>query len=228
MNATRRRLLLWSAPLAVLVIILMLKSISVGILGDSAGRHFEKGDADGLRTDVSALGVLNILEPEKARFADGDLAVLEGRLDDADERFSAALAGTEAGASCPVRINLALVRETLGDRAAGVFDAETAARHYRSALDAVRQAPDGCFAGNADPDPDRRLVRASAATRLEDKLSALATSPPPPQPPAITAPSAPAPVGAPAPAEQNPALRLDPGAGDPLERLQQILRDARG
>ncbi len=101
MNATRRRLLLWSAPLAVLVIILMLKSISVGMLGDSAGRHFEGGCRRAAHGRIGARGAEHPGAGEGTFLADGDLAVLEGRLDDADERFSAALAGTEAGASCP-------------------------------------------------------------------------------------------------------------------------------
>ncbi|MBI3228601.1 MAG: hypothetical protein HYZ39_26465 [Mycolicibacterium cosmeticum] len=225
----RRRLLLWSAPVVVLIVLLMVKAVSVVVLGNSAERHFAEGNQEGLRTDVAGLGVLNVLEPANAPFADGALAVLGGRLDAADDRFSAALDGTDAAASCPVRVNLELVRETLGDRAAGIFDPDSAARQYRSALEAVREAPSGCFAGNADPDPGRRAVLDGAAARLEDKLRVLATlpPPPPPPPPAVAAP-APAPIVGTSPTEQEPARQLDPGAGDPVERLQQILRDARG
>lgn len=224
----RRRLLSWSAPVAALIVVLMLKALSVVVFGDAAAKDFAAGAPAALRTDVRALGILNVVEPAKQPFAEGALAVLEGRLPDAQARFSAALAGTDAPASCPVRVNLELVRETLGDEAAGVFDADTAARQYRAALDVVRQAPRGCFAGNDDPDPGRRAVRDGAAARLEDKVAAVAAvppAPPAPPPPGGTAP-APAPAGGSAPA--NPSLRLDPGTGDPLERLQQILQDARG
>ena len=225
----RRRLLIWSAPVVVLIVLLMVKAVSVVILGHSAERHFAEGDQDGLRADVAGLGVLNVLEPANAQFADGTLAVLGGRLEAAADRFSAALAGTDAAASCPVRVNLELVRETLGDRAAGIFDADTAARQYRSALDAARDAPRGCFAGNADPDPARSAILDGAAARLEAKLRALTTlpPPPPPPPPAVTVP-VPPPIAGTSPTEPDPGRRLDPATGDPLERLQQILRDARG
>ncbi len=224
----RRRLLVWSAPVVVLIVLLMVKAVSVVVLGHSAERHFAEGDQQGLRTDVAALGVLNVLEPAKAEFAKGALAVLDGRLDAAEDSFSAALAGTDGAASCPVRVNLELVRETLGDRAAGIFDANTAARQYSNALDVVRDAPAGCFAGNADPDSGRRAVLDGAAARLQDKLRTLATLPPPPPPPPVAAAPAPTPIIGPSPTEPDPGRRLDPGAGDPLERLQQILRDAQG
>lgn len=229
MRGTRRRLLLWSAPVAVLVVVLMVKALSVVIAGDSAVRNFAAERADALRTDIAVLGVLNILQPARVHAAEGGLAVLEDRLDDADEHFAAALGRAGHASSCPVRVDLELVRETLGDRAAGAFDAETAARHYRGALEVVRQAPDRCFAGNADPDADRRAIRESAAARLEDKLRAVAAvpPPPPPPPPAATAP-VPVPVDGTAPTERDPGRRLNPGIGDPLDRLQQILGDARG
>lgn len=226
---TRKRLLLWSAPIAALVVLFTVKALSVVIAGDSAVRNFAEGRADALRTDVAVLGVLNILEPARADVAGGALAVLQDRLDDADAHFAAALVRTPDESSCPVRVDLELVRETLGDRAAGRFDADTAARHYRDALEVVRQAPDRCFGGNADPDADRRAVRDSAAARLEDKLRGVAAvPPPPPPPPAATGPVPPPPVGVTAPTERDPGRRLHPGAGDPLDRLQQILQDAHG
>ncbi|GAS93957.1 uncharacterized protein RMCC_0923 [Mycolicibacterium canariasense] len=228
MTGTRRKLLLWSAPVAVALALFMVKALSVVIVGDSAARDFAAGRPDALRADAAVLGALNIVEPARAHVADGALAVLEDRLDDADAGFAAALVRTTTESSCPVRVDLELVRETLGDRAAGRFDAESAARYYRGALEVVRQAPQRCFAGNADPDADRRAIRDTAATRLEDKLRAVAAVPPPPPPPPAAGAPAPTPVGGAAPTERDPGRQLHPGTGDPLERLQQILQDARG
>lgn len=228
MTGTRRKLLLWSAPVAAVLVLVIVKALSVVIAGDSAARNFAAGRLDALRTDVAVLGTLNIVEPARAQVAAGGLAVLEDRLDDADVAFASALGHTASESSCPVRIDLELVRETLGDRAADRFDAAAAARHYGDALQVVRQAPERCFAGNADPDDDRRAIRESAAARLADKLRAVAAVPPPPPPPPAVGVPVPAPAGGAAPTEQDPGRQLHPGAGDPLERLRQILQDADG
>ncbi|MDT5190951.1 MAG: hypothetical protein QOI28_3202 [Mycobacterium sp.] len=224
----RRRLLVFSAPVAVLLVVALLKLCSVVITGGSAASDFARRDAGALRTEVATLNVLNVVEPAKAFFAAGDLAVLDGRLEDADTQFSEALARSGPAESCAVRVNLELVRETLGDKAAGVLDVEAAVARYQSALSVVTGAPNGCFEGNADPDPERRVVRDEAAARLNDKIDAARVAPPPPPPPVAEPPPPPPPppsVGS-EPGEPDTQLRLNPGAGDPLERLQQILRDA--
>jgi hypothetical protein len=224
----RRRLLVFSAPIAVLMVVALLKMCSVVIAGGLAASDFAQKDTGALRTDVAALNVLNVVEPAKAYFAAGDLAVLDGRLEDADKQFSQALTHTGPADSCDTRVNLELVRETLGDKAAGVLDVETAVARYRDALTAVNDAPAGCFAGNADPDQERRIIREEAAARLNGKIDDLAVAPPPLPPPAAAPPPPPPPppAGESAPDERDPRLRLNPDSGDPLQRLQQILRDA--
>ncbi|WP_237159198.1 hypothetical protein [Mycolicibacterium rhodesiae] len=246
----RRRLLLWSAPVVLLAVVAAVKMISVVVVGNSAVSHFHRGDGAALHADASTLGVLNVIEPAKAPFARGSAAVLEGRLAEADTEFSRALAG---GQSCAVRVNLELVRETQGDVAAAAGRTAAAGERYRSALSLVAEAPAGCFAGNDDPQPDRRTVRADADARLTAKIAALESVPPPPaRPDAAPPPPPPPPAGA-APADSDtppPALgpsgqglsdiapdRLpSPGApsspphqlggGDPLDRLRQLLSDA--
>jgi hypothetical protein len=189
----RRRLLVFSAPVAVLMVVVLLKLCSVVIAGGLAPTDFAQKDTGALRTDVAALDVLNVIEPAKAFFAAGNLAVLDGRLEEADEQFSEALARTTPEESCATRVNLELVRETLGDKAAGVLDVETAVARYRDALAAVNDAPSGCFEGNADPDQERRVVRDQASARLNGKIDDLAAAPPPPPPPAEIPPPPPPP-----------------------------------
>ena len=180
-----------------------------------------------MRGDVAALNVANVVEPEKAYFAAGTLAVLGDRLDDADMQFSAALAHTDHARSCPARINLELVRETLGDRAARALDTDSAVARYRSALAAVEQAPSGCFTGSTDSDEQRRTLLDDAATRLNGKIDAARVAPAAPPPPVGVPPPPPSPPSV-ASARDQPdgQLRLNPGGTDPLQRLQQILRDA--
>lgn len=224
----RRRLLVFSAPVVLVVVVMIIKAVSVVIAGQAASSAYADRDTAALRSAVGTLTVLNIGEPGKTAFAAGSLAVLDNRLEDADRQFTESLARTDAGESCPVRVNLELVRETLGDRAAGRLDGRTAVAEYLSARTIVEQAPPGCFAGNTDPDPQRRAVRNDAIPRLDAKLAAAQVAPPPPPPPpGGAAPPPPPPPGPGAvPVDPDTALRLNPGSAPPLDRLQQILRDA--
>ncbi len=204
------------------------KLISVVVAGNSAVAHFADGETAGLRDDVAAMSVLNVIESAKAPFAAGTLAVLDGRLEDADARFSEALARTTADESCPVRVNLELVRERQGDADAWERRPDEARERYTSALTVVEAAPAACFQGNTDPDEQRRAVREDTAARLEAKIAGLRAAPPPPA--ALPPPSPPPPIAPAVPQPEGPQapLRLEPGTGDPIERLRQVLRDAAG
>jgi hypothetical protein len=230
----RRRLLIYSAPITVFALLVAVKLISVVVAGNSAVSAFASGDGNAVRADAAVLGVANVVEPAKAPFAAGTAAVLDGRLDDADNHFTAALARTDAARSCPVRVNLELVRETQGDRAAAAGDRARADERYASALAVVGEAPQNCFSGNSDPDAQRRAIRAEAANRLAAKMTALPASPPavPPAPPAPPPPplSPPPPVSAAVTPDgrEIPPRRLDPTGGDGLDKLLQVLQDAAG
>jgi hypothetical protein len=225
----RRRLLMFSAPVVVVMLLAAVKMISVFAAGNSAESHFTAGEVSGLRADVSTLRIVNVIEQDKALFAAGALAVLEGRLDQADAQFSEALSRTGSAQSCATRVNLELVRERQGDLEAWEGRPNQARDGYRSALTVVEGAPAGCFAGNADPDVERRAIREDSAARLAAKMANLTTAAPtlPAPPPPAVAPSPPPPALAPpeSAAPKTP-LRLEPGAGDPLERLKQLLEDA--
>lgn len=225
MNA-RRRLLVLTSPVAALLVLVLVKSASVVIAGGSAPVDFAEENAGALRGDVATLNVLNVIEPAKALFAAGSLAVLDGRLEDAADEFSESLARTTASQSCPARVNLELVQETLGDRAFEAFAGQAAAAWYLRASAVVAEAPSGCFDGNDDPDEQRRAIRDDAARRLAEKIEFARTAPPPPPPPAPSVAAPPPPSVGSVPGDQDTRLRLDPTTGDPLDRLQQILRDA--
>lgn len=223
----RRKLLVYSLPVVLVVLLLAAKLISTVIAGNAAVANFAESDVTALSDDVGTLRTLNIIEPAKAHFAAGVLAALEKRFDDADREFSRALAGTAHAQSCPARVNLALVRESLGDNAAAGFQPRQAVEHYLAAKQVVEQAPQGCFAGNTDTDEERRAVRADTLVRLDAKIAGVAAPPPPPPaaPPVGSVPAVPAPGSAPSLEQER---RLNPGAGDPAERLRDILRDAAG
>jgi hypothetical protein len=224
----RRRLLLASAPPALVTVVVAVKLISVVVVGNSAREHFASGDIGALSDDVSLLRILDVVEPANTASAAGGLAVLQDRLEEADAQFADALTRTGADRSCPVRVNLALVREREGDIDAWEARLEPARQRYESALAVIAEAPQGCFDGNTDPDSARRAVREDADERITAKIDALGSvaplAPPPPPVEAPAAPSAP-PVAVPDTSDPSEARRLDRG-GDPLEALRQLLRDA--
>ncbi|WP_196771983.1 hypothetical protein, partial [Mycobacterium colombiense] len=174
----RRRLLVYSAPLVAVALLVAIKLLSVVLAGNSAAGAFASRDADAVRSDAAILGVANVVEPARAPFVAGAAAVLDGRLEDADSHFTDALTRTDVAGSCPVRVNLELVRETQGDRAAAAGDRAHADERYASALAVVDAAPQACFAGNTDPDPQRHALRDDAANRLAAKRAALNAPPP--------------------------------------------------
>ena len=229
----RRRLLLYSAPVVAIALLVAIKLFSVVLVGNSAGHAFASGDGSAVRTDAAILGVVNVVEPARAPFAAGIAAVLDGRLEDADAHFSDALSRSDTSGSCPARVNLELVRETQGDRAAAAGDHARADERYASALAVVEAAPRGCFLGNTDPDRQRHFIRDDAANRLAAKRTALtatppAAPPPPPPPPPAAPPPPPPPLDTVTAGGENNPRRLDPAGGDPLDKLQQVLQDAAG
>lgn len=224
----RRRLMLLSAVPAVLALAVAGALISVVAAGRSAQQNYASGAAGALADDVAVLQRFGVIQPANTHIAAGSLAVLQDRLADADAEFSQALARTAVDRSCPVRVNLELVRERQGDVAAWEARLDDARERYAGALRVIDDAPPGCFAGNDDPDADRRAVREDAAARIAAKLENLGAvaplAPPPPPPAAAAAP--PATVSGANPDQSPPPRRLDPGQGDPLDALQRLLTDA--
>jgi hypothetical protein len=222
----RRRALLLSAPVLALAVAVAGVLVAAALAGRSAQRHVADHDAGGLRRDVAVLETLRFLDPASASFAAGNLAVLDDRLEDADAAFADAVDRGAGGRSCPARVDLELVRERLADIDAWEGRPDRARERYRAALTVIEEAPPNCFAGNDDPDDERRAVRNDAAARVNAKLRDLGTvAPPPPPPPAVAAPPPPATVAA--GGEETPDVRrLDPGRGDPQDVLRRLLGDS--
>lgn len=228
----RRRMVVFSLPAALVALAVIAKLISVQLVGGDAVDDFAHHSTDALRDDISSLSVLNIIEPNKITFARGDLAVLEGRLEDAEHAFSTAVAHPPDGDPCTARVNLELIRETLGDLAARSGDKNLARQRYTSALDVVTAAPQQaqCFTGNQDRNQDRRKIRNATPERLKDKIKSLDRPPAPPQGAPATAsptdpsapltttalPAPPAPGGPPTPEAPTPPPPPPSGGQDPV------------
>jgi hypothetical protein len=176
----RRRLLVLSAPLLVLLLAAAAAAVHVARVGEATEDAFARQDVEALRANVEQLRGYGVIDDGVVAFADGDALVLEGRLVEAEKRFTDALSQLGPDSACPVRVNLELVRETLGDIAASSGRIEEANALYRGAITVVTDAAPGCFDGNTDANEERRALRADAKARLERKLAVVNAPPPPP------------------------------------------------
>lgn len=201
-------MLLWSAVPVLLVLFVAAKLLSLGILADRAASGFASGNAAAVDAAAGGLGFANVVEPHKAPFAAGDAAALAGDYVSARVLFEQSLGLVPPGSKdeCPVRTNLVLVIERLGDQRAQAGDPASAVSLFKEALAAAAQASQGCLA--AESATGGRL--AEARERLEGKINAADQA----------AGKAPAPGEEPSP---NPSADARQGQ---LEQLQDSAREA--
>ena len=166
----RRRLLVWSALPALLVLLVAAKLLSLDPLAGHAGKAFEAKDAAAVGMAAEVLQAANIVEPHKAPFAAGDAQALAGNFGAARLRFEEALELAPPGSpdACVVRLNLVLAIERLGDEKLRLEDRAGAAALFTEALEAAGEAPEGCFSGGAAADAGQKLKEAEG--RLNGKL----------------------------------------------------------
>jgi hypothetical protein len=171
----RRRLCALSAPLVALALLSAGYLFWVCATGKDAVGLFDRQDIPHLHEKARSLLDWDILEPWKAHFAEGDADVLEGRLAAAEQQFTQAVALADNQDSCPARINLVVVLESLADERTNAGGLAQARAHLAKAQGAMREAPAGCFTskpGGAN-DADTRIF-AETAARLGVKAAQLA------------------------------------------------------
>ncbi|MUM06132.1 MULTISPECIES: hypothetical protein [unclassified Mycolicibacterium] len=166
----RRKLVVVSLLPALLVLGIAVKLVLMVAYGESARSDFLKYDSYGMDRDVRMLKSFNVIDSYKAYFAAGDRYLLEGKLADAEVEFKKSLELVEADESCPVRINLAVVLEALGDVKNAAKHRDQAKPLWQEALTVVQQAPAGCFNTTTEPNEEQRKHRNETEKRLQDKL----------------------------------------------------------
>ena len=155
----RRRLVLWSLPVVVLMLLVAAKLFVTVALGEDALRSYTQGNITSTQEDAERLHVANVIEPHKAPFALGDARVLAGDFDGARSAFEQALtlAPKDSLESCQVRVNLVLSLEKLGTAATSAGRTAEAKAYADRLSEVVAQAPQGCFQGNAQDDEGQQL-----------------------------------------------------------------------
>ena len=155
----RRRLVLWSLPAVVLMLLMAVKLLVMVSLGEDALRSYTQGNITGTQDAAERLDVLNVIEPHKAPFALGDARIMAGDVDGARAAFeqALALAPKDSLEACQIRVNLVLSLEKLST-AATAAERTTEAKAYADRLsDIVAKAPQGCFQGDAKDDEGQQL-----------------------------------------------------------------------
>ncbi|MUL66478.1 hypothetical protein BOO86_18535 [Mycobacterium sp. CBMA 234] len=166
----RRKLVVLSLLPALLVLGIAVKLVLMVAYGESARSDFLKYDSYGMDRDVRMLKAFNVIDSYKAYFTAGDRYLLEGKLADAEVEFKKSLELVDQDESCPVRINLAVVLEALGDVKNAGKHRDQAKPLWQEALTVVQQAPAGCFNTTTEPNEEQRKHRNETEKRLQDKL----------------------------------------------------------
>ncbi|MEP6648480.1 MAG: hypothetical protein ABJA74_01005 [Lapillicoccus sp.] len=165
----RKRLVLWSLSFVIALALVATKLLTMVALGDEAVRAYTAGNVTGTEGAGNRLGFLNLIEPHKAPFARGDARVLAGDYDGARAAFeeSLSLAPPDSRESCQIRVNLALSLEKLGQAAQTAGRADQAKQYFDRVQQVVRDAPSGCFEGDAQ-DKEGQQLR-DAQQRAQDQ-----------------------------------------------------------
>ncbi|OBA95246.1 tetratricopeptide repeat protein [Mycolicibacterium fortuitum] len=166
----RRKLLLWSTPVLVLLLVLAVKVASVGILGNKLPRQFAARDDAAMQSTLEWIDVGNIGRGFREQFAQGNLLMLRGDVSGALEQFRAA--HEKAPGACPPRGNYALVAETLSDHELKQGHFTKAREILTPAVHAANDDP-ACFTTFPSASADVRAFVGETPERLYNKLAAL-------------------------------------------------------
>lgn len=183
----RRKLVVWSLPVVLVLLLVALKLLSMVAFGDRARSSYDAGEVTAVEQAAVRLGFLNVIERHKAPFANGDARVLAGDFGGARGAFEEALdiAPRDAVEACQIRVNLVLSLEKLGDAAKTASGLDGAKPYYVRMQVVAADAPQGCFqpaAGDAGQQLGDARGRAEEKSQPPEAGSPDAQPPQPQQP----------------------------------------------
>ncbi|WP_105566798.1 hypothetical protein [Microbacterium halophytorum] len=154
----RRRLLIGLAPVALVGLLVVAKILSMYAFAFGAVTSHVAGDAPATVAAAENQEPVNVFERWLAPYNVGVGLAASGDLPEARAKFEEALPLARGLDVCPVRLNLALVLEMMGDATRG-SDPDAAAELYAEALEVNAGTPEECRSEEADaasPDPSRQ------------------------------------------------------------------------
>lgn len=165
----RRKLLIWSMPALVLLLVLAVKLISVGVMGDRLPGQFAGRDGDAMSSTLEWIDFGKPGRGYREELADGDRALLSSDYAGALRHFKAAF---DEEPACPPRANFALASETISDTEVRKGNFANARKLLEPAVKAAN-GDKGCFSTSASPSKEVRRTVQQTPTRLANKLAAL-------------------------------------------------------
>ncbi|MFD2758540.1 tetratricopeptide repeat protein [Gulosibacter faecalis] len=156
----RRHLLLWSLPIAIVLLLTSAKLIAQHVIAQSAISQYASGDYEQALNTSGQLKFLNVVEPWKPFYNMGTSYLQLEALPEAQEQLRAALDLATPPEQCPIRANLAIAIEREGDLALEAEDADTAMAKYGEALGVLEEADPSCELSTSNrsiTDSDERI-----------------------------------------------------------------------
>lgn len=140
----RKRLLLYSLPFCIVLLIAAVKFLSIPILSAVAQNQYNHGQYSHAGTSLSPLHIANWFESYKAPFNHGNSLYKKGDFAEAEQLFRKALESVPEEDECNVRINLALSIEAQADAAVENKDLNEAILRYDEVKAVLRDGRDSC------------------------------------------------------------------------------------
>ncbi|WP_221584729.1 hypothetical protein [Microbacterium sp. G2-8] len=171
----RQRARLWialvSAPVVLLALALVVKILAMYAFAHQSIEAYVRGDAPQTVAAAQHLQPLNWFEPWKAPYDLGVGYGLDEQLPEARAEFERALPLASGLDVCPVRTNLAITIERMGD-AARAADPAGAAALYGEALQITLDTPKECRSEEArEQSPDPQRDPEETLDQLEERLT---------------------------------------------------------
>lgn len=167
-RVARRRLLLASAPLVLLIVLGAARLMTLNAVHDQTLAGYQAGDKARTMTWGERQGWFNVVERFRAPFAIGDAHVLSGHFGLARPWFEEAFELVPKGGieECKVRVNLGLTYEALGDEARARERTDEWRQFYEKGLAVTRERPPLCDAPGGGETGDQLD---QAQERMEEK-----------------------------------------------------------
>lgn len=174
----RRRLVLWSLPVVLLVLLAAARLFSLSVINEHGRDQFAEQHFEESAETFASLQRVNLVERYLPHFNHGDALLAQDKLEPARKEFERALRLAPTERSCMVRYNLVRTIELLGDRALTESGRPDAVARWREAKSVIA---DGSCPRDHVNGPGDRL--AEADRRLDEKLEPPESDPPTPPPP---------------------------------------------
>ncbi|WP_323098638.1 tetratricopeptide repeat protein [Intrasporangium sp. YIM S08009] len=164
----RRRLVLASLPVAVLLVLVAARLLTLNVVHDRTLDAYTAGDAERTMTWAQRQGWVNVVEQFRAPFAVGDAHILTGHYALARPWFEQAFELVPKGGidDCKVRVNLGLTYEALGDDAKARERTDEWKQFYDKGIRITKERPPLCDAPEGGQTGDQLQ---QAQQRMEQK-----------------------------------------------------------